>query len=219
MGFDSERLRGAAHDRAGRRPRRVPAGDGGLSRSAAARCAACPASPPPAPSPPCRRCRSPMAATGSKAGRGRTNSGWPRPQALFTVITPGYFDALRVAVVRGRDVGDGDRLDAPFVAVVNEQLVKDAVPRRRSDRPHHPRRPRQPHADDHRRHREGHPHARPGPAGAGRDLLPVRTASRTGHGAEPRGARRRRRAAGRRRGGGQRWCGRVMPKCRCGSSR
>ena len=50
------------------------------------------------------------------------------PQALFTVITPGYFDALRVAVVRGRDVGDGDRLDAPFVAVVNEQLVKDAFP-------------------------------------------------------------------------------------------
>ncbi len=50
------------------------------------------------------------------------------PQALFTVITPGYFDALGVAVVRGRDVGDGDRLDAPFVAVVNEQLVKDAFP-------------------------------------------------------------------------------------------
>jgi len=34
------------------------------------------------------------------------------PQALFTVITPGYFDALGVAVVRGRDVGDGDRLRA-----------------------------------------------------------------------------------------------------------
>ena len=30
--------------------------------------------------------------------------------------------------MRGRDVGDGDRLDAPFVAVVNEQLVKDAFP-------------------------------------------------------------------------------------------
>ena len=44
------------------------------------------------------------------------------------MITPGYFEALRVAVVRGRDVGDGDRLDAPFVAVVNEQLVKDAFP-------------------------------------------------------------------------------------------
>ncbi|MGE0359121.1 MAG: ABC transporter permease [Vicinamibacterales bacterium] len=50
------------------------------------------------------------------------------PQALFTVITPGYFEALGVEVVRGRDIGDGDGRDAPMVAVVNEQLVKDAFP-------------------------------------------------------------------------------------------
>ncbi len=50
------------------------------------------------------------------------------PQALFTVATPGYFDALGVRVVHGRDFGDRDRLDAPFVAVVNEQLAKDAFP-------------------------------------------------------------------------------------------
>ena len=50
------------------------------------------------------------------------------PQALFTVVTPGYFETLGVPVVRGRDVADGDRLDAPFVAVVNEQLVTDAFP-------------------------------------------------------------------------------------------
>ncbi len=50
------------------------------------------------------------------------------PQALFTVVTPGYFEALGVPVVRGRDVADGDRPDAPFVAVVNEQLVSDAFP-------------------------------------------------------------------------------------------
>lgn len=50
------------------------------------------------------------------------------PQALFTVITPGYFDALGDEVVRGRDIGDGDRRGAPMVAVVNEQLVKDAFP-------------------------------------------------------------------------------------------
>ena len=31
-------------------------------------------------------------------------------------------------VSRGRDVSDANRLDAPFVAVVNEQLVKDAFP-------------------------------------------------------------------------------------------
>jgi putative ABC transport system permease protein len=50
------------------------------------------------------------------------------PQALFTVITPGYFGALGIPVVRGRDFGEGDRRDAPMVAVVNEQLVKDAFP-------------------------------------------------------------------------------------------
>ncbi len=50
------------------------------------------------------------------------------PQALFTVVTPGYFETLGVGVVLGRDVADGDRLDAPFVAVVNEQLVTDAFP-------------------------------------------------------------------------------------------
>jgi putative ABC transport system permease protein len=61
-------------------------------------------------------------------GPGPEELGMASPQALFTVITPGYFDALRVPVVRGRDLGDGDRRDAPFVAVVNEQLVKDAFP-------------------------------------------------------------------------------------------
>jgi putative ABC transport system permease protein len=63
-----------------------------------------------------------------EGGPGPETLGMASPQALFTVITPGYFDALGVALVRGRDVGDGDRADAPFVAVVNEQLVKDAFP-------------------------------------------------------------------------------------------
>ena len=48
------------------------------------------------------------------------------PQALFNVVTPDYFRALEVPVVRGRDFNDGDRLDAPFVAIINEQLAKDS---------------------------------------------------------------------------------------------
>ncbi len=63
-----------------------------------------------------------------EGGPGPEVLGMASPQALFTVVTPGYFDALGVAVVRGRDVNDGDRLEAPMVAVVNEQLVKDAFP-------------------------------------------------------------------------------------------
>jgi predicted permease len=50
------------------------------------------------------------------------------PQALFNVATPDYFRTLQVAVVRGRDFNDGDRIDAPFVAIVNEQLAKDSFP-------------------------------------------------------------------------------------------
>ena len=63
-----------------------------------------------------------------EGGPGPEELGMASPQALFTVITPGYFEALRVPMIRGRDVGDADRLDAPFVAVVNEQLVRDAFP-------------------------------------------------------------------------------------------
>ena len=54
--------------------------------------------------------------------------GMRSPQALFNVVTPEYFRALQVPVVRGRDFNDGDRIDAPFVAIINEQLAKDAFP-------------------------------------------------------------------------------------------
>src|SRR4030095_17040736 len=43
-------------------------------------------------------------------------------------VTPDYFRTLQVPVVRGRDFNDGDRLEAPFVAIINEQLAKDAFP-------------------------------------------------------------------------------------------
>ncbi len=54
--------------------------------------------------------------------------GMRSPQALFNVVTPEYFRVLQVPVVRGRDFNDGDRIDAPFVAIINEQLAKDAFP-------------------------------------------------------------------------------------------
>jgi ABC-type antimicrobial peptide transport system permease subunit len=41
-------------------------------------------------------------------------------------VTPDYFRTLNVPIVRGRDFNDGDRIDAPFVAIINEQLAKDA---------------------------------------------------------------------------------------------
>jgi putative ABC transport system permease protein len=46
------------------------------------------------------------------------------PQALFTVTTPDYFRTLRVPFRSGRDFNDGDRRDAPFVAIINESLAR-----------------------------------------------------------------------------------------------
>jgi putative ABC transport system permease protein len=54
--------------------------------------------------------------------------GMKSPQAVFNVVTPDYFATLQVPIVRGRDFNDGDRIEAPFVVMINEQLAKDAFP-------------------------------------------------------------------------------------------
>ncbi len=63
-----------------------------------------------------------------EGGPGPEVLGMKSPQALFTVVTPDYFATLQVPVVRGRDFNDGDRLEAPRVAVINEQLARDSFP-------------------------------------------------------------------------------------------
>jgi putative ABC transport system permease protein len=63
-----------------------------------------------------------------EGGPGPEVLGMKSPQAVFNVVTPDYFRTLQVPVVRGRDFTDADRIDAPLVAIVNEQLVKDAFP-------------------------------------------------------------------------------------------
>jgi putative ABC transport system permease protein len=63
-----------------------------------------------------------------QGGPGPEVLGMKSPQAVFNVVTPDYFKTLQIPMVRGRDFTDGDRLEAPFVAVINEQLAKDAFP-------------------------------------------------------------------------------------------
>ena len=63
-----------------------------------------------------------------QGGPGPEVLGMRSPQAVFNVVTPDYFKTLQVPVVRGRDFTDGDRLEAPRVVMINEQLVKDAFP-------------------------------------------------------------------------------------------
>jgi hypothetical protein len=46
----------------------------------------------------------------------------------LTYVTPGYFDTLRIPVVRGRVFTDGDGADAPPVIVVNQAFVARSSP-------------------------------------------------------------------------------------------
>jgi putative ABC transport system permease protein len=48
------------------------------------------------------------------------------PQALFTVVTPNYFDTIGARLVRGRDIGPADIEGAPLVAVINESMRREA---------------------------------------------------------------------------------------------
>jgi predicted permease len=63
-----------------------------------------------------------------EGGPGPEVLGMKSPQAVFNVVTPDYFRTLQVPLARGRDFTDADRIDAPWVVIVNEQLVKDAFP-------------------------------------------------------------------------------------------
>jgi putative ABC transport system permease protein len=50
------------------------------------------------------------------------------PQAVMSVVTPGYFRTLNIPQLRGRDFSDRDTFDAPFSALINEALAKQAFP-------------------------------------------------------------------------------------------
>jgi putative ABC transport system permease protein len=50
------------------------------------------------------------------------------PQAVFSVVAPGTFPALGIPVKAGRDFSAHDRYDAPFTAIVNEALARQAFP-------------------------------------------------------------------------------------------
>lgn len=50
------------------------------------------------------------------------------PQAVFSVVAPGTFGTLGIALKSGRDFNEGDTYDAPFTAVINEALAKKSFP-------------------------------------------------------------------------------------------
>ena len=50
--------------------------------------------------------------------------------AGWTFVTPGYFDVLRIPILRGRDFSDRDTADAPGVAIINEEMARRFWPGR-----------------------------------------------------------------------------------------
>ncbi|HJR64390.1 MAG TPA: ABC transporter permease [Gemmatimonadaceae bacterium] len=47
-----------------------------------------------------------------------------RPRAQYVVVTPGYLEAMRIGVVRGRGFEGRDRADAQLVVLVSEEAAK-----------------------------------------------------------------------------------------------
>jgi predicted permease len=45
-----------------------------------------------------------------------------------SLVSPGYFRAMRIPLLRGRDFNDQDRPDTPFVAIISEKLAKQYFP-------------------------------------------------------------------------------------------
>jgi predicted permease len=60
-----------------------------------------------------------------------TSAGAATPQTVQiedNVISTSYFDILGIPILRGRDFSDGDRLGAPYVAIINETMAKQFWP-------------------------------------------------------------------------------------------
>ena len=51
-----------------------------------------------------------------------------RPSATYRVVTPGYFETMRIPLLRGRGVLETDRADAPPVVVINDYMARTYWP-------------------------------------------------------------------------------------------
>ena len=55
---------------------------------------------------------------------GRPRAAEQRPEADFTIVTPDFFRALQIPLLRGRQFTDGDSEDAPGVIIINDALAR-----------------------------------------------------------------------------------------------
>jgi putative ABC transport system permease protein len=59
---------------------------------------------------------------------GRNVAPGTEPEIYYRAINPGYFEALRIPLRKGRRFGDLDRAGAPLVAIVNESFARTYYP-------------------------------------------------------------------------------------------
>jgi len=50
------------------------------------------------------------------------------PGGVYRMVTPGYFDAMRLPLIRGRDILEADSVTAPGVVIINERAAKEYWP-------------------------------------------------------------------------------------------
>jgi predicted permease len=58
----------------------------------------------------------------------RKANGEEDPRAQFRTVSPGFFNALGVRLVAGRDFNDGDRADGEKVVIISESLARRMLP-------------------------------------------------------------------------------------------
>lgn len=51
------------------------------------------------------------------------------PNAKSVIIAPGFFETMRIPLIRGRDASANDRENSPLVVVVNEAFVREFFPK------------------------------------------------------------------------------------------
>jgi predicted permease len=60
-------------------------------------------------------------------GRPKPKAG-EAPRAVYRVVAPGYFQAMRIPLLRGRDVVESDRIGTTRVVVINDYIAKKYWP-------------------------------------------------------------------------------------------
>jgi putative ABC transport system permease protein len=59
---------------------------------------------------------------------GRTPASGDRPEAFYSAISPGYFRAMDIPLLSGREFTERDDKDAPSVAIINETMARRYFP-------------------------------------------------------------------------------------------